>query len=681
MQRNIIIASKGLSGRNFVILLCRFEFSLIVVLANEPTKTDEDLLEGAGKDLLQALEGVGTGAKQLAGQVIGQAVVEKTDEPEPPVPEQPVRGSGVVVRATRSLKDILVECRKREQEEEALGELEEEEQPEERGVAQQALDRYEREMEAAQLNRKRRQEEIEEQDTKKLKRSDRHRRRMEMADEEYQKAEDKRRKEKEARKERERVRQQQDALLRKAQTLVQREKNRPGKSAVIPVGEGEGDDEDMWLPDVVISQKDEEKVTKFRHKKKEKETPQDDDADDDDYEEEQEEEDDENAIDMNDPDIIRLAGCVHASNIKTAAAYEHYMRGISNSILEKVGESADIPKYYRSVVKSMWSVARNMRMYQFIKDADLQAVYKTIPDMKMVALRNRMEGKKTGAAKEIQIETEKVVEVQIAREDRRRMPINRMMANLNSLPADRQADIRLKLTRMYGHQEKAHKEASEACAIFKTLVVDKDIDLNTLRTFAEGTFRPLVAIKIPDVDRLWEAEEAERARQAKARADKSHPIDEIIEEQNLPQRPTKGTARPTNDEGKGTRALQAMVHYFVYGALFENNPKSITQVAKEFLCPVKALHGLVTGRRYEGGRQAKARQEQEEQRLLEISRMQEKGMTVKVKPAHRGEQITKKKKKDESSSKKKAVQATSQEKTTQSSGKGDPKPSTSRKAD
>ena len=114
------------------------------------------------------------------------------------------------------------------------------------------------------------------------------------------------------------------------------------------------------------------------------------------------------------------------------------------------------------------------------------------------------------------------------------MPVNRMMANLNDLPADCQADIRLKLTRMYGHQETAHREAAKACAIFKTLVVDKDIDLNTLRTFAEGTFRPLVAMKIPDVDRLWEAEEVERTRQAKARVDRSRPIDEIIEEQNLP---------------------------------------------------------------------------------------------------------------------------------------------------
>ena len=424
------------------------------------------------------------------------------------------------------------------------------------------------------------------------------------------------------------------------------------------------------------------KVTKFRRKKKDKETPQEGGGDDDDYEEEEgEEDDDKDAIDMNDPDIIKLAGCVHARNIKTAAAYEHYMRGIANSILEKVGESSDVPKYYRSVVKSMWSVAWNMRMYKFIKDADLQAVYKTIPDRKLVALRNRMEGKKTGAAKEIQIETEKVVEVQIAREDRRRMPVNRMMANLNSLPADRQADIRLKLTRMYGHQESAHREAASACAIFKTLVEDKEIDLNMLRTFAEGTFRPLVAIKIPEVDRLWEAEEAERSRQVKAKTDKLRPIDEIIEEQNLPQRTPKDMPKPTNEEGKGTRALQAMVHYFIHGALFECNPKGITQVAKEFLCPVKALHGLVTGRRYEGGRQAKAWQEQEEQRLLEISRMQEKGMTVKVKPAHRDEQITKKKKKEENSSKKKVVQGTSWKKTTQGGVKGDPKPSTSKEAE
>ena len=431
---------------------------------------------------------------------------------------------------------------------------------------------------------------------------------------------------------------------------------------------------------MVILKQDEDKVTKFRRTKTDKETSQKADDDDDDYEEEEEEEeeeDDEDAIDMNDPDIIKLAGCVHVRNIKTAAAYEHYMCGISNSILEKVGESSDIPKYYRNVIKSMWSVARNMRMYQFIKEADLQAVYKAIPDMKLVALRNRMEGKKTGAAKEIQLETEKVLEVQIAREDRQRMPINRMMANLNSLPADRQADIRLKLTRMYGHQETAHREAASACAIFKTLVEDKEIDLNTLRTFAEGTFRPLVAIKIPEVDRLWEAEEAERARQAKAKTDKLCPIDEIIEEQNLPQRLPQGTPKPSNEEGKGTRALQAMVHYFIHGALFENNPKGITQVAKEFLCPVKALYGLVTGQRYEGGRQAKLRQEQEEQRLLEISRLREKGGMVKVKPAHRGEHIAKKKKKDDSSSKTKPVKGT-QKKTTQSGVKADPKPGTSK---
>ena len=307
----------------------------------------------------------------------------------------------------------------------------------------------------------------------------------------------------------------------------------------------------MWLPDVVISKKDKEKVTKFRGKKAVATKPQEEEVKDEGDEEEEEHDNDGEGIDMNDPDIIKLAGCAHAKNIKTAAAYEHYMRGISNSILAKVAESADMQKYYHSVIKSMWSVAQNLKMYKFIKDADLQAVYNSIPDMKCVALRNRIKGKKMGAAKEIQIESEKVVEVQISREDRKRMPVNHMMANLNSLPADRQADIRLRLTRMYGHQEAAHREAVSACAVFITLVEDRDIDLNTLRTFAEGTFRPLVAMKIPEVDRLWEVEEAECNRQAKARADKSRPIDAIIEEQNIPQCPAKDTQRPTNDEGKG----------------------------------------------------------------------------------------------------------------------------------
>ena len=86
------------------------------------------------------------------------------------------------------------------------------------------------------------------------------------------------------------------------------------------------------------------------------------------------------------------------------------------------------------------------------------------------------------------------------------------------------------------------------------------------------------------------------------------------------------------------------INYFIHGALFEDNPKGITQVAKEFDVPVKSLFGLITGRRYEGGRQAKERQEKEKQRLLEILRMQERGLKVKVKAAHRSEQIVGQKK-------------------------------------
>ena len=632
---------------------------LTVQLADKPTKKEEaDILEGAGESLLEALEGVGAGARQLAGQIIGQAVVVKADEqstesgkgPETVKSSELERGPepGVrttTTRATKSLREILAERRRRDDERERLEE--EEEVEDVRGVAQQTLDRYEKELAAAQLGRKRKTEEKEEKEQEvKRKRSDRQRRRGELVEEQYQKEEEKRRKEREARAEEERVRREQDALLRKAQTLVQREKHRPGKSAVIAVEEGA---DDMWLPDVVISEKDTEKVMKFRQKKttatvaaggeppEEEEQEGDEDDDDDD-------EDEDTTVDMNDPEIIKLAGCAHAKNIKTAAAYEHYMRGVANSIQVEIGQGTDMQKYYRRVIKSMWSVALKLRMYKFIKDADLEAVYNSIPDISCVALRNKMEGKKTGAAKEIQLQTEKVMEVRITREERKRMPVNRMMVNLNELPADRQAEIRLKLTRMYGHQEKAHQEASAACAIFKTLATDEDIDLNTLRTFAEGTFRPLVAIKIPEVDKLWEAEEAEQARQAKLKADKSRPIDEIVEEQNLPQHPPKGTARPTNDEGKGTRAIQAMVHYFVYGAFFDQNPKGISQVAREFDVPVKSFFGLTTGRKYEGGRQAKERQAKEEERLLEISRLQEKGATVRVKAPHRSEQVVGQKK-------------------------------------
>ena len=77
--------------------------------ADKPTKTEDvDLLEGAGEGLLHALEGVGAGARQLVGQVIGQAVVEKTDELDP----EPAPGQRILTRATKSLHQILAEHRR-----------------------------------------------------------------------------------------------------------------------------------------------------------------------------------------------------------------------------------------------------------------------------------------------------------------------------------------------------------------------------------------------------------------------------------------------------------------------------------------------------------------------------------------------------------------------------------------
>ena len=85
--------------------------------ADKPTKTeDADLLEGASEGLLHALEGVGAGARQLAGQVIGQAVIKKTDEPDP----KPAPGQRVTTRATKSLQQILAERRWHDDEQEAL---------------------------------------------------------------------------------------------------------------------------------------------------------------------------------------------------------------------------------------------------------------------------------------------------------------------------------------------------------------------------------------------------------------------------------------------------------------------------------------------------------------------------------------------------------------------------------
>ena len=113
--------------------------------------------------------------------------------------------------------------------------------------------------------------------------------------------------------------------------------------------------------------------------------------------------------------------------------------------------------------------------------------------------------------------------------------------------------------------------------------------------------RPLIMMQVPQMvtqvvqmDYKWE-------RQEKTEEMKGQPIEEIIEQQNIPRLIDR---RVNSSILLPTQFLAVMVYYFIYGeANVENKSMSNKGVADLFKLVLSNLHKLVSGKKYHGGSQ------------------------------------------------------------------------------
>ena len=241
--------------------------------------------------------------------------------------------------------------------------------------------------------------------------------------------------------------------------------------------------------------------------------------------------------DIEDKDTFEVEKHVHAINIVEAGDYLVAMRRYMDAF-EKIvcrGKS-DVPKEYKKLIHFVKLMIDKLGAYSLIKSRDVDAVYDTIVDPQCLAWRRALHGTKTGNSKEILRVEEKrwKAERSIEQQDLASEEDIKMFANTMKVKSKTErADVVNMVKKYFGQVAKAHEEAMAAARMAQLLI--DEVDENLYMELLRNGMRPLIMLQVPEM--LTQAAEmkSDRERQQRMESLKGQPIEEIIDEQNMPR--------------------------------------------------------------------------------------------------------------------------------------------------
>ena len=157
-------------------------------------------------------------------------------------------------------------------------------------------------------------------------------------------------------------------------------------------------------------------------------------------------------------------------------------------------------------------------------------------------------------------------------------------------------DVVLIVKKYFRHVTKAHEEAAAAAKMAQLLI--DEVDENSYIELLRNGMRPLIMLQVPEMLAQAAEMKSDRERQQRVESMKGQPIEEIINEQNMP-RPVLYWA-----ESKimlPSSYLAAGVYYFLYNTVDQKKTVVNQAVAELFGISRSNLHRITSSQKYLGG--------------------------------------------------------------------------------
>ena len=271
----------------------------------------------------------------------------------------------------------------------------------------------------------------------------------------------------------------------------------------------------------------------------------------------------------------------HCINMKRADDYQAYLRQIVLDFERLIkGGATNIVEEYGKVIQSMfWVVKANKQT--ILNGVDPAEVLVSIPDASCKAWRLKLNGKTTVNPVTLMEETE--IGPQMA-SDAMNLKLQEIFELVEEELVGKMKEqvnmIRKCIGNICREQALAHRHAAEAADNIANLT--ELISLPILIKVISTTMRPIVAIKIPEVDEMMARaqQKVDAIRQAKQKVGELKPIDEVIFAQNVPRYNPEWEHSPN---GRATSYLVTLVCRYMH---------ELQQKDKKIILSAKALETI-----------------------------------------------------------------------------------------
>ena len=297
----------------------------------------------------------------------------------------------------------------------------------------------------------------------------------------------------------------------------------------------------------------------------------------------------------------------HCSNPDEAEDHRIRIYASVYGLQEMVKSGDAVGEAYKDFLKVIVDSLLEIKLYMNIEKADVDAVYGLVPDQECEIWRQVMVGGEEISQMRAESIKEQIMKPVVERENKVKVTIDWTVLE-DGMNEDETRNLRSVCGEMFKDLRESHR--------FAARVADKLVTMSEILKsdkayghILEVTARPLMAIYTPKLDILQE-HRVERTKQVAEKLEKKlheAPIEEVMAEVSVPTPSEEWKPGMKNREEMANAYLTAIATFLIRETMGDEAKITIKEAATRCHVGSSTLTKLISGRKFWGGEQARAR--------------------------------------------------------------------------
>ena len=290
----------------------------------------------------------------------------------------------------------------------------------------------------------------------------------------------------------------------------------------------------------------------------------------------------------------RMAG-QRCANVSQATKFRKYIHDVMKTFEEHVRKGKQVKKYLLEMIEDVREACANMRYPRM--DFDPEEIIPMFSDPSFKAWRAKLSEIEFADRNDLK-EANTRHNSNMVTSDRRNKDVGQIaQTTLDKLPTAQRNDCKQMLKHLIKYNTEAYESAAKAGRELMGLL-DYFPILAWLQV-ADAMTRPLVYVQVPEVVEI--VRQAQDVIDKKKPKEGESPIDEIVEEQNLPDMMLLSHVWGYGRDDVGKKTVSAIIYKYLKEQMFPKAHVTTAFLSVKFATTSSTLHKYIVRMKYRGG--------------------------------------------------------------------------------